>query len=93
MVIYFGINPIFWQSKKQSLVSKLSTETKYCSLAHAASEMTWITALLPEIGVLIPPSPFIWFDNLNIVQLTVNHVHHFRMKYVELYSILLGGRC
>ncbi|KAM0964503.1 hypothetical protein ACFX2C_020548 [Malus domestica] len=45
-VIYLGDNPISWQFKKQSTVSRSSTEAEYKALAHSAAYLFWIRSLL-----------------------------------------------
>ncbi|KAM1712704.1 hypothetical protein ACFX12_023548 [Malus domestica] len=41
-VVYLGENPISWQSKKQTSVSRSSTEAKYKALAHTAADIAWV---------------------------------------------------
>lgn len=39
MCIFFGLNLISWNSKKQSLVARSSVETEYHALAHSTSDL------------------------------------------------------
>lgn len=50
-VMLFGNSPISWKSKKQSTVSRSSSEAEYRAMAAAASEVTWLVRLLQELGV------------------------------------------
>ncbi|KAK5819143.1 hypothetical protein PVK06_024105 [Gossypium arboreum] len=52
-VIYLGVNPIAWCSKKQAVVSRSSTEAEYRSLANCISELLWVKQLLEEIGMVL----------------------------------------
>ena len=63
--IFLGGNLISWSFKKQSVVARSSTESKYCALASAASELKWIHQLLNELGIrLQTSSPLFWCDNM-----------------------------
>ena len=42
---------ISWHSKKQSVVSRCSTESEYRALADANVELLWLRWLLTDIGV------------------------------------------
>ena len=49
--VYFGPNLISWCSKKQGVVSRPSTESKYRALTMAASEVFEIISKKLKIGV------------------------------------------
>jgi hypothetical protein len=46
--VYLGLNIISWSSKKQSVVSRSSTEIEYRAMVAATAKITWIQALLKE---------------------------------------------
>ncbi|XP_060190847.1 uncharacterized mitochondrial protein AtMg00810-like [Lycium barbarum] len=82
--IYLGANYISWASKKQSTVARSSAEAEYRALASTATEMTWITYILHDIGVYIQRVPILYCDNLSALYMTVNPVMHARTKHVEM---------
>ncbi|XP_021852857.2 uncharacterized mitochondrial protein AtMg00810-like [Spinacia oleracea] len=45
-VLLLGNSPISWKSKKQSTISKSSSEAEYRAMSQASSEVTWIVRLL-----------------------------------------------
>jgi hypothetical protein len=49
--IYLGANLVSWSSRKQSTVSRSSTDVEYKALANATSEVLWVQSILRELGV------------------------------------------
>ncbi|XP_039063043.1 30S ribosomal protein S16-2, chloroplastic/mitochondrial-like [Hibiscus syriacus] len=52
-----------WSSKKQKTVSRSTTEAEYGSLVDVASDITWLNALLNDMGVEVQSTPIVWSDN------------------------------
>ncbi|KAM1797964.1 hypothetical protein ACFX12_032087 [Malus domestica] len=82
-VIYLGDNPISWQSKKQSIVSRSSTEAEYKALAHSAADLFWIRSLLKDIHQCILVPPVIHCDNLSALALRSNLIFHSKIKHLD----------
>lgn len=81
--IFLGRNLVAWSSKKQSLFSRSSAETKFRALSHATFEVLWIESLLRELK--IPHlSPTLLCDNMSTVKLSHNSILHARTKHIEL---------
>jgi hypothetical protein len=66
------------------MVSCLSTEVEYKSLADAMTEVIWVQVLLHELGISQPRAARLWCDNIGATYLTTNLVFHARMKHVEV---------
>ena len=49
--LFYGNTLIAWSAKKQSIISRSSTESEYKAVANATAELIWVEALLKEIGV------------------------------------------
>ena len=79
-----GSNPISWTARKQCTVSRSSTESEYKALADTVAEITWLEALLNELGITSKVSPTLWCDNLGATYLSANLVFHAQMKHVEV---------
>ena len=47
--IFYGGNLIAWSARKQSTVSRSSTESEYKALANATAELVWVQSLLQEL--------------------------------------------
>ncbi|XP_056688834.1 uncharacterized mitochondrial protein AtMg00810-like [Spinacia oleracea] len=67
-VLLFGNSPVSWKSKKQSTISRSSSEAEYRAMAAAASEVTWLVRLLEEFAIYIAKNP----------------VFHERTKHIEI---------
>ena len=83
-IMLLGKSPISWKSKKQSTVSRSSSEAEYRALASAASEITWLVRLLSELGIQNLKPIRLCCDNQSAIHLGKNPVHHERTKHVEL---------
>ncbi|GJU47053.1 putative RNA-directed DNA polymerase [Tanacetum coccineum] len=67
--IYLGSNLISWTACKQRKVSRSSKEAKYKALADTVAELTWLQALLNELGIRSSSTPILWCDNLGATYL------------------------
>ncbi|KAL5574239.1 hypothetical protein UlMin_023836 [Ulmus minor] len=82
--IFLGDSLISWSSKKQSVVSRSTTEAEYCSLVNATSEVVWLQSLLSELRIDVKTAPVLWCDNTSTISLSANPILHSRTKHVEL---------
>ncbi|KAE8690865.1 hypothetical protein F3Y22_tig00110893pilonHSYRG00648 [Hibiscus syriacus] len=82
--VFLGGCLVAWNSKKQKTVSRSTMEAEYMSVADSAAEITWLAALLCDLGLSLRDVPVIWCDNTSIVALSINPVCHARSKHVEL---------
>ena len=83
-ILLLGTNPISWSSKKQNIVSRSSTESKYRAVDNALSETLWVTNLLTELRFPLHQLPTIYCDNLGVTFLSKNPVFHSRVKHVAI---------
>ncbi|BBG96953.1 transposable element gene [Prunus dulcis] len=75
-LVYPGNNPISWQSKKQTSVSRSSTEVEDKGLAHSAFEVSWIQHILKDMHFFLAAPPLLHSDNLSALALSSNPVLH-----------------
>ncbi|GJZ29624.1 gag/pol polyprotein [Tanacetum coccineum] len=68
--IYLGSKLISWTARKQRMVSRSSIEAEYKALADTVAELTWLQALLNELGIRSSSNPILWSDNLGATYLS-----------------------
>ncbi|GJV46418.1 tocopherol cyclase [Tanacetum coccineum] len=87
--IYLGSNLISCTARKQRTLSRSSTEAEYKALA----ELTWLQALLNELGIRSSSTPILWCDNLGATYLSANPIFHARTKHVEIDYHFVREKC
>lgn len=83
-IMLFGNSPISWKSKKQTTISRSSSEAEYRAMASASSEVTWLIRLLAELGVDNLQPVTLHCDNQSALYIAKNPVFHKRTKHIEL---------
>jgi hypothetical protein len=79
-----GDSLISWRSKKQSVVTRSSTEAEYRALADTTAELLWLRWLLQDLGIDCSTAVPIHCDNRNAIQIAHNDVFHERTKHIEI---------
>ncbi|KAM7496336.1 hypothetical protein LguiA_020750 [Lonicera macranthoides] len=82
--IFLGDSLISWRSKKQTLVSRSSTEAEYPALADTTQEIVWLRWLLSDMGVPQHLPTVLRCDNQSAIQIAHNDVFHERTKHIEI---------
>ena len=82
--IFLGPNLISWQSKKQSVVSRSSTEAEYRALADCTCEITWLLSLLKDLRIKSASPVPIYCDIQSSIALASNPIQHARTKHIEI---------
>ena len=80
----FGGNLVTWRSKKQSVVSKSSTEAEFRAMSKGIDEVMWIKHLMEELQVSYTKPIIIRCDNRSAISIAHDHVYHDRMKHVNI---------
>lgn len=82
--ILLGNSPISWKSKKQPVVARSSAEAEYRAMALTTCEITWIAALLKDMGIDDLPPTVLHCDNQAAIAIAANPVLHERTKHIEV---------
>ena len=84
IVVFFRNCPITWSAKKQSTISRSSTEAEYRALASTVAELYWIRMFLRDLGIFLSTPPLRWCDNISALAIASNPVFHSRTKHIEV---------
>ncbi|CAN6700242.1 unnamed protein product [Malus baccata var. baccata] len=82
--IFLGPNLLTWTAKKQSTVSRSSTEAEYRALATTAAEIRWFCYLFRELGIALRVPPCIFVDNMSALHIAANPIFHARTRHIEI---------
>ncbi|GJR33975.1 ribonuclease H-like domain-containing protein [Tanacetum coccineum] len=79
-----GDSLVTWKSKKQSTLSRSSTEAEYRSMASATCKVIWLSNLLGDMGVkgLLPI--MMYCNNSLALQIATNPVFHVKSKHFDI---------
>ncbi|KAK1315359.1 hypothetical protein QJS10_CPA06g00832 [Acorus calamus] len=73
---FHGGNLISWKNKKQSVVSRSSTEAEYRAMAQGTCEIILLRSLLTELGFPVAISSTLFCDNRSAIMLASDSVLH-----------------
>ncbi|GJR17971.1 putative RNA-directed DNA polymerase [Tanacetum coccineum] len=59
-------------------------EAEYKAIADTVAKLTWLQALLHELGIHSSLTPILWCDNLGATYLSANPIFRARTKHVEI---------
>lgn len=82
--LFLGSNLKSWCSKKQSIVSRFTTEAKYRALVVVIIDLCWIQSLLYDLGVFLAKLPTLFCDNINTTYLVANPILLAHTKLIEV---------
>ncbi|GJR64832.1 ribonuclease H-like domain-containing protein [Tanacetum coccineum] len=82
--VFLGNNLLSWSSKRQQTLSRSSTEAEYHGVANVVAETCWLRNLLRELHTPLPSTTLIYCDNVSVVYLSSNPVHHQRTNHIEI---------
>ena len=73
-----------WRSKKQSVVSRSSAESKFRALVLGICEGMWILRLFRELRIETDNPIYMFCDNQAAISIAKNPVHHDKTKHIEI---------
>ena len=84
LLCFLGPNLLSWSSKCQNTTSRSSVNAEYRGVANAVAEACWIRNLLLELHYVPAKATIVYCDNVSVVYMSSNPVHHQRTKHIEI---------
>ncbi|XP_061359908.1 uncharacterized mitochondrial protein AtMg00810-like [Gastrolobium bilobum] len=82
--VFLGHSPVAWRSKKQSTVSRSSSEAEYRALASLTCELQWFQYLFQDLHLPWDVPASVYCDNRSALYLAQNATFHERSKHIEI---------
>ncbi|KAK6128492.1 hypothetical protein DH2020_037776 [Rehmannia glutinosa] len=80
---FLGDCLVSWFSKKQNCVSLSTAEAEYISAAFCCTQLLWMKQTLADYKCSFENVP-IFCDNISVINIAQNPVHHNRTKHIEI---------
>ena len=81
---FLGHSLISWRIKKQTNVSRSSSEAEYKALGSATCQLQWILYLLLDLHITCSKLPVLYCDNQSALHIAANPIFHERTKHLEI---------
>jgi hypothetical protein len=82
--VFLDSTLVSWKSKKQSTISRSSSEAEYRALASLSCEIQWLHYLLTDLYILIKSGSSVYCDNASTIYLAHNPTVHEHTKHIEI---------
>ena len=82
--VFVRENLVSWKSKKHSVVSRSSAESKYRAITQSVCEIMWLHQPLMGVDIEMPVPVKLWCDNQAAFYIAFNPVFHEQTKHIEI---------
>ena len=75
---------VLWLSKKQELVTLLTTEAEYMAATHTAKEAIWLCCIIGELFLPLDKPTTLYGDNQSAIALAHSGQYHACTKHIDI---------
>ncbi|MBW0539131.1 hypothetical protein O181_078846 [Austropuccinia psidii MF-1] len=79
-IMFHGINPIGWQSRRQTTIASSTAQAEYMALSFAAKEMLWLYNLF--VDILNNAIPILFSDNKTAVGISTESMNRKQTRHL-----------
>ena len=83
-IVYLGDGPVFWKSRKQTIVTVSSTEAEFINLTPAGLSVLWIKQLLKDMGFRQTTASIIFTDSHNARYAALDRYNAGRTRHIDI---------
>lgn len=81
---FIGSSLVSWKAKKQTTISRSSSEAEYRALGSATCELIWPLYILRDLNITCCRPSTIYCDNKIALHIASNPIFHERTKHLEI---------
>ena len=75
---------VSWSTKRQEIVSLLTTKSEYVAATHATKEALWLRLLIGQIFGAFTDATTLFSDNQSAIALSKDHQYHAHSKHIDV---------
>ncbi|TQV90209.1 retrovirus-related pol polyprotein [Cordyceps javanica] len=83
-VVFLGDGPIFWQSRRQTIVTLSSTEAEFINLTPSGLSVKWFARILRELNFPQPLPLVLFTDSQNALANVLNPRNPARTRHIDI---------
>jgi hypothetical protein len=83
-VITLAGGPVFWKTKKQTVMTSSSTEAEFINLTPAGISLKWINGMLAEFGAAQQEPSLLFTDSANALTTALNPLNSARTRAIDI---------
>ena len=76
---------VSWSTKRQEIVSLLTTESEYVAATHTTKEALWLCSLIGQIFGTFNDTTTLFTDNQSAIALMKDHQYHVQLKHINMH--------
>jgi hypothetical protein len=83
-IVFVAGGPIYWVSKKQTLVTLSTTEAEFINITPTACSLIWIKSLLRDLSYTDDLPKLIFTDSANALAIALNPFERQRTRHIDI---------